>query len=95
VALASDFNPGSSPTPNLAFAMTAACSRMGMSPHEALRAATAGGATALRLDDGRGTLREGAPADLVLWRTSCAAEIPYRLAAPVVEGVWKGGERVV
>lgn len=95
VALASDFNPGSSPTPNLAFAMTAACSRMGMSPHEALRAATAGGAAALRLDDGRGTFREGAPADLVLWRTSSAAEIPYRLAAPVVAGVWKGGERVV
>jgi imidazolonepropionase len=44
VALATDFNPGSSPTPSLPFVMTAACSQMGMSPAEALRAATAGGA---------------------------------------------------
>jgi imidazolonepropionase len=95
VALATDFNPGSSPTPSLPFVMTAACSRMGMSPAEALRAATAGGAAALELTDGRGTLAPGAPADLVLWRCASAGEIPYRLAAPVVAGVWKGGVRVV
>ncbi|HYW09248.1 MAG TPA: imidazolonepropionase [Longimicrobium sp.] len=95
VALATDFNPGSSPTPSLAFVMTAACSRMGLSPAEALRAATAGGAAALELTDGRGTLEPGAPADVVLWRTSSAGEIPYRLAAPLVEGVWKAGRRVV
>ncbi|MDB4950158.1 MAG: hypothetical protein JWM27_2807 [Gemmatimonadetes bacterium] len=94
VALATDFNPGSSPTPNLAFVMTAACSRMGFSPAEALRAATAGGAAALELADGRGTLRPGAPADLVLWRTASAAEIPYRLAAPICAGVWKAGVHV-
>lgn len=95
VALATDFNPGSSPTPSLPFVMTAACSRMGMTPHESLRAATAGGAAALELADGTGTLKPGAPADLVLWRAASAAEIPYRLAAPLVAGVWKGGQRVV
>ena len=94
VALATDFNPGSCPSPNLHFTMTAGCSRMGMSPAESLRAATAGGAAALELSDGRGTIAEGAPADLVLWRASSAAEIPYRLAAPIVAGVWKAGERV-
>jgi imidazolonepropionase len=94
VALATDFNPGSSPTPSLPFVMTAACSRMGMSPAESLRAATAGGAAALELADGRGTLAPGAPADLVLWRCASADEIPYRLAAPIVAGVWKGGVRV-
>ena len=94
VALATDFNPGSSPTPSLPFVMTAACSRMGMSPAEALRAATAGGAAALELADGRGTLAPGSPADLVLWRVGSIAELPYRLAAPVCAGVWKGGERV-
>jgi hypothetical protein len=31
----------------------------------------------------------------VLWRASSAAEIPYRLAAPIVDGVWRAGERVV
>jgi imidazolonepropionase len=95
VALATDFNPGSSPTPSLHFVMTAGCSRMGMSPAEALRAATAGGAAALELDDGRGTLAPGVPADLVLWRAESPDEIPYRLAAPIVAGVWKRGVRVV
>jgi len=95
VALATDFNPGSSPTPNLAFAMTAACSQMRMSPAEALRAATAGGAAALRITDGRGTIRPGAPADLVLWRAGSVAELPYRMAAPVCEAVWKAGVRVI
>jgi imidazolonepropionase len=95
VALATDFNPGSSPTSNLPFAMTAACSQMGMSPAEALRAATAGGAAALRLDDGRGTLRPGAPADLALWRVGSVAELAYRLAVPLCAGVWKAGRRVV
>jgi imidazolonepropionase len=94
VALATDFNPGSSPTPSMHFVLTAACSRMGLSPAEALRAGTAGGAAALELADGRGTLAPGAPADLVLWRASSAAEIPYRLAAPIIAGVWKSGERV-
>lgn len=95
VALATDFNPGSSPTPSLPFVMTAACSRMGMSPAEALRAATAAGAAALEREDGRGTLSPGAPADLALWRAGSVAEVPYRLAAPICAGVWKGGRRVV
>ncbi len=95
VALATDFNPGSSPTPSLPFVLSAACSQMGMAPAEALRAATAGGASALELEDGRGTLRPGAPADLVLWQAATGEEIPYRLAAPLCAGVWKAGRRVV
>ncbi|HEU0015655.1 MAG TPA: imidazolonepropionase [Longimicrobium sp.] len=92
VALATDFNPGSSPTSSMHFVLTAACSRMGLSPHEALRAGTAGGAAAVELADGRGTLAVGAPADMVLWNVSAAAELPYRLAAPVIENAWKRGE---
>jgi imidazolonepropionase len=95
VALATDFNPGSSPTSNLVFALSAACSQMGMSPAEALRAATAGGAAALRLDDGRGVIRPGAPADLALWNVGSVAELPYRVGVPTCAAVWKGGERVV
>ncbi len=94
VALATDFNPGSSPTSNLPFVMTVACSQMGMSPAEALRAATAGGARALELTDGRGSLTPGAPADLALWRVASVEELPYRCATPVCEGVWKAGRRV-
>lgn len=95
LALATDFNPGSSPTPSLPFVMTVACSQMGLTPAEALRATTAGGAAALRLADGTGTLLPGAPADLVLWHASEVNELPYRMAARLCTGVWKAGLRVL
>ncbi|HSM37190.1 MAG TPA: imidazolonepropionase [Longimicrobiales bacterium] len=95
VALATDFNPGSSPTPGLPIVLTLACSQMHMSPLEALVAATSGGAAALRLDDGIGTLAEGAPADLVWWRVPDYREIPYHVGVNRVGRVWVGGEVVV
>lgn len=95
VALATDFNPGSSPTPSMPLILTIACSQMGMDPLEALWSATAGGARALRLDDGRGTLRVGAPADLVVWGVSDYRELAYRFGVNLVRGVWKRGVRVV
>ncbi len=93
IAIASDYNPGSSPSPNMALVMTMACSQMGLAPIEALHAATAGGAAALRLDDGRGTLRVGAPADVVLWEVESYPEIAYRYGLPPIAGVWVSGER--
>jgi imidazolonepropionase len=95
VALASDFNPGSSPTCNLPFVLTTACSQCGMEPAEALRAATAGGAAALRLAGRFGSIEPGAAADLALWRVPDVAHLPYRLGADLLEGVWKGAVRVV
>lgn len=95
VALATDFNPGSSPTPSMTLVMTIACSQMGMDPLEALWSATAGGARALRLTDGRGTLRPGAPADIVVWGASDYRELAYRFGVSLVRGVWKRGRRVV
>ncbi len=95
LALATDFNPGSCPTPSLPMVMTVACSQMGLEPLEAIVAATAGGARALALDDGRGTLAEGAPADLVLWHADDHRLLPYRFGLNLVRGVWKRGRRVV
>ena len=94
LALATDFNPGSSPSPNMALVMTMACSQMGLAPIEALHAATAGGAAALRLEDGRGTLRVGGPADMVLWDAESYVEIAYRYGLPPIAAVWVGGVRV-
>ncbi|HEX7091817.1 MAG TPA: imidazolonepropionase [Longimicrobiales bacterium] len=94
VALATDFNPGSAPSPDMSLVLTMACSQMGMEPLEALVAATAGGARALRLEDGRGHIREGAPADLLVWRTADHREIPYRFGENLLGGVWKAGVRV-
>jgi len=95
IALATDFNPGSSPSPSMPFVLTVACSQMGLDPLEALAAATSGGARALRLADGHGTLQPGAPADLVLWDTDDLLEIPYRYGENLVRQVWKRGVRVV
>jgi imidazolonepropionase len=94
IALATDFNPGSSPSPSMPLVLTMACSQLGLDPYEAIHAATAAGATALRLTDGRGTLRAGAPADLIWWAVEEVAEIPYRYGRPPIEGVWKRGTRV-
>jgi imidazolonepropionase len=95
VALATDFNPGSSPSPNMALVLTLSCSLMGMDPVEAIVAATAGGARALRLDDGTGTLAAGSPADIAVWDVGSHLELPYRLGTAPLVGVWKAGIQVV
>lgn len=94
VALATDYNPGTAPSSSMPLILTMACSQMRMTPMEALRAATAGGAMALRRDD-VGTISEGAWADLVLWQVSDFREIPYRFGTPPVASVWLAGERVI
>jgi imidazolonepropionase len=95
VALATDFNPGSSPTVNLQMVMSVACSTLGMSPAEVLVAATANGAAALRLQDGRGSLEPGAPADIAAFGVPDYRLIPYLYGSNHCVGVWKRGRRVV
>jgi imidazolonepropionase len=94
VALATDYNPGTSPTTSMPLVLTLACSLMGMDPLEAIIAATAGGARALALNDGTGTIAQGAAADLLLWDVAEHGEIPYRFGAAPLQGVWKRGHRV-
>jgi imidazolonepropionase len=94
VALATDYNPGTAPGSSMPLIMTMAVSQMRMTPLEALRAATAGGAQALQRRD-VGTISEGSWADLVLWAVTDYREIPYRFGTPPVAGVWLGGERVI
>ncbi|UCF18540.1 MAG: imidazolonepropionase [Gemmatimonadota bacterium] len=94
VALATDFNPGSSPTVNLQIIMSLACSQLGMSPAEALVAVTANGAAALRLGDGRGTLEPGVPADVAVFAVPDFRLIPYLYGSNHCVAVWKGGGRV-
>ena len=65
VALASDCNPGTSYTTSMSLVVALACHRYGFTPAEAVRAATLGGAAALRRDD-IGHLRHGASADIVV-----------------------------
>ncbi|GAA0998895.1 imidazolonepropionase [Acrocarpospora macrocephala] len=94
VALATDCNPGSSFTSSMPFCVALAVREMGMTPLEAVRAATRGGAAALRRAD-VGTLRPGARADLVILDAPSYVHLAYRPGVPLVAQVWQAGRRVV
>jgi len=93
VALASDCNPGSSYTSSVPLCIALAVREMGMTPAEALWAATAGGARALGRDD-VGVVAPGRRADLVLLDAPSAIHLAYRPGVPLVAGVWIGGRPV-
>ena len=85
VALATDYNPGSSPTLNMQMAMSLACTHMKMAPAEAIAAATINGAWALRLADRKGSIEPGKDADVAMFDVKDYREIAY----------WFGGNRCV
>jgi imidazolonepropionase len=95
VAIGTDFNPGTSPTPSLPLAMTLACLSLGLTPDEALAATTINAAHALGLGDEIGSLEDGKAADLVVWRVPSSRQIPYWPAADLVRIVVKRGRVVL
>lgn len=90
LALASDCNPGSSFTSSMPLMIALAVREMGMKPAEAVWAATAGGARALRRTD-VGVIEPGAKADLVLLDAPSRVHLAYRPGVPLVRRVWKDG----
>ncbi|WP_182524882.1 imidazolonepropionase [Nocardioides dongkuii] len=93
VALASDCNPGSSYTSSLPFCIAVAVRDLGMTPAEAVHAATAGGAAALDRDD-VGRLVPGARADFLAIDAPSHVHLAYRPGVPLVAGTWVGGRAV-
>jgi len=81
VALATDYNPGTSPTSSMPFMLSLACTHMKMTPAEAIAAATINGAYALRLAERKGSLAPGKDADLAIFDVADYREIPYWVAA--------------
>lgn len=94
VALGADCNPGTSYTTSLPFCIAIAVRDMHMTPDEAVRAATAGGAAALRRTD-VGSLRIGARADAVVLDAPSHLHLAYRPGVPLVGEVFKDGRRCI
>lgn len=92
VALSTDCNPGSSFTSSMAFCIAVAVREMGMTPDEAVHAATAGGARALRRSD-VGLIAPGARADLLLLDAPSHVHLAYRPGVPLTAAVWRAGVR--
>lgn len=90
VALATNCNPGSSYTTSMAFCVATAVLQLRMTVGEAVRAATLGGALALRRDD-VGIIRPGARADLHVLDAPSAAHLAYRPGVPLTHAVWCRG----
>ena len=77
VALATDYNPGTSPTTSMPFVLSVACTHMKMSPAEAITAATINGASALNLQNRKGSIEVGKDADLAIFDATDYRELPY------------------
>jgi imidazolonepropionase len=95
IALASDLNPGSSPSGNMNLVVAMSCIQMQMLPEEAINAATINGAHAMELGAVTGSLTPGKRADLILTRPiPSLAYLPYAFGSNLVDRVFIGGELV-
>ncbi|MBP6184796.1 MAG: imidazolonepropionase [Saprospiraceae bacterium] len=88
VALASDYNPGTSPSGRMSMVITLACTQMKMLPEEAIHAATINGACALEWENSLGTIAVGKKANLMLTRPiPSLAYIPYAFGSDLIQSV--------
>jgi imidazolonepropionase len=95
IVLATDFNPGSSPVVSMPFVMSLACLQMGLTPAEALTAATINAACSLGLGNEIGSLEAGKQADFLIHECGDYRELAYFIAAPMRPRVFIGGREVV
>jgi imidazolonepropionase len=93
IALASDYNPGSSPSGNMNFVVSISCIQMRMLPEEAINAATLNGAYAMELQDEAGSITRGKRANLIITVPVPSLQyIPYSFGNNLVEKVMVNGE---
>jgi imidazolonepropionase len=95
VVLATDFNPGSSPTPSIPMVLSLACTQMKMSPAEAISAATINAAYSLNRGDATGSLESGKLANVAVFDCEDYREIAYWFGISQTHSVYVKGERVV
>ncbi len=93
IALASDFNPGSSPSGNMNLVVAMSCIQMKILPEEAINAATINGAYAMELEKELGSIMIGKKANLIFTKPSSSlAYLPYAFGSNLVDKVMIGGE---
>ncbi|KQO24812.1 imidazolonepropionase [Flavobacterium sp. Leaf82] len=93
LALATDFNPGSTPSGNMNFVVATACIKMKMTPEEAINAATINGAYAMGISETHGSITKGKKANLILTKPiSSYYQIPYAFGSNLIESVFLEGE---
>ncbi len=95
VALASDYNPGSSPSGNMNFVVSLACVKLKMTPAEAINAATINGAFAMELEQDYGSIAIGKKANFIITKPiNSAAFIPYSFGKDTIDQVVINGKRI-
>ena len=95
MALATDYNPGSTPSGNIPFVISLACIKMGMTPEEAFNAATQNGAYAMGLENELGSITVGKRANVILTKPmSSLAFLPYSFGSQLIDQVILNGIKV-
>jgi imidazolonepropionase len=95
ISLASDFNPGSSPSGNMNFVVALSCIQMRMLPEEAINAATINGAYAMELQNEAGSITKGKKANLIITKPIPSLQyLPYSFGTNLIERVMLCGEMV-
>ncbi len=93
IALATDFNPGSTPSGNMNFVVSTACIKMKMTPEEAINAATINGAYAMEISKTHGSIAIGKKANLIIIKPiSSYYQLPYAFGSNLIESVMIEGD---
>ena len=95
LALATDFNPGTTPSGNMNFVVATACIKMKMTPEEAINAATINGAYALGISDTHGSITIGKKANIIISKpVTSFYQLPYAFGTNLIEDVFIEGKRI-
>lgn len=94
-ALATDYNPGSTPSGNMNFVMSLACIYMNLTPNEALAAGTLNGAAAMEMSNELGTIEKGKIANFLITKpVKSLAYLPYNFGSPSIDKVIVNGKEI-
>lgn len=95
IALATDYNPGSTPSGNMSFVVATACIKMKMTPEEAINAATINGAYAMNVSNEVGSITKGKKANFIITKEIPSyGFIPYSFGSNLIDSVYINGKQI-